>query len=244
MSRKVVSLILAAAAAVAAVAVVLWSRREPSAPAPEREAARQKTKLIPEAGRAKTPKRVVREKPKARPDDGMDEADRKISEAVQTALDDENLTGLRDQIAAVRASTNAAVRQAAVEALGWFGTKAMSDIVAFIEDPDEDVRDAARTCWEQVIVEVDEEPVQAAIVEETLLGTRDVDFAETLASHYNGMDEKRAIESILKVISGGTKTAAKAVKEAYEFVTGEEYTTPAAARAWLKENYTPPDKED
>ena len=242
MSRKAVPLILAATAAVAVV--VLWPREEPSAPAPEGEAPRQGPRVISEARRAKTPKRVVRETPKARPDDGMDEADRKISEAVQTALDDENLTGLRDQIAAVRASTNAAVRQAAVEALGWFGTKAMSDIVAFIEDPDEDVRDAARTCWEQVIVEVDEEPVQAAIVEETLLGTRDADFAETLASHYNGMDEKRAVESILKVISGGTKTAAKAARESYEFITGEEYTTPAAAQAWLRENYTPPDKED
>ena len=103
--------------------------------------------------------------------DGMSLADRKLSEAVQTALDEEDLAGLRKQLAAVRASTNAAVRQAAVDALGWFGTKAMSDIVTFIEDPNEDVRDAARTCWDQAIIEIDEEPIQATIVEETLLGT-------------------------------------------------------------------------
>ena len=252
MKSKSVFVVAIAAVGVAAALWFLLPTDDPTVSAEKAERPRPARKAhIAEAESAKGKAKVRLVKSadrKARtvsvsPEDEMSPADRKLSEAVQAALDNEDLAGLRKQLAAVRASANAEVRQAAVDALGWFGTKAMSDIVTFIEDPSEDVRDAARTCWDQAITEIDEESVKTTIVEETLLGTKDTDFAETLAFHYNSMDEKRAIESILKVVSGGTKTAAKAVRESYEFITGEEYTTPAAAWQWLKENYEPPEKE-
>ena len=44
------------------------------------------------------------------------------------------------------------------------------------------------------------------------------------------------------VITTAAGNAVEHAKEAYKFQTGEDYTTPEAAQAWLNENYTPPDQ--
>ena len=52
------------------------------------------------------------------------------------------------------------------------------------------------------------------------------------------------LRSLQRIIGGGSKAAAKAAREAYEMVTGSEYTTPEAAAKWLKENYVVEDNQE
>lgn len=247
MGRKGVFLSAAAVAAVAVLSVMFWLRSEQSAPASAEKVARQEKKPAVGAGLAKkaknAPKRssAMHAKPAVSVDDGLGEADRKIVARIQKVLDEEDLGGLREVFGAAAASTNAAVRLEMVEALGWFGTKAMVELVSFIEDSDEDVREAARSNLDMAIGEIDDEGTKAMIVEEALLGVTDQDFAETLAGHFNGMDEKLAVETIIRIVGSGSKAGAKAAKESYEFITGEEFTTPAAARDWIRNEYVPPE---
>ena len=72
----------------------------------------------------------------------------------------------------------------------------------------------------------------------------DDDALDDLSNEYIGVDEKLAVESLLKVIEGGgnEKGVAKA-KETYEFVTGEEFTNRADAEKWIAEEYTPPGQD-
>lgn len=95
------------------------------------------------------------------------------------------------------------------------------------------------------ISEIEDESVKIGIVEATLQTVKDDNLSELLSTEYNCMNEKESIESIIRVIRSGNAAGVKAAKEAYLFVTGEEYVSAEAARAWLEENYVPPelDKE-
>ena len=56
-----------------------------------------------------------------------------------------------------------------------------------------------------------------------------------IASELVGMDDQLAVQTLVNVIGGESKTGRRIAKETYETVTGEEYTTFEAAEAWLRE---------
>ncbi len=71
------------------------------------------------------------------------------------------------------------------------------------------------------------------------------DALEDISGEYIGVDEKLAVESLLRVIeAGGSEKGIAKAKETYEFVTGEEFKDRAAAEKWLAEEYEPPAQED
>ncbi|MBR1920589.1 MAG: hypothetical protein IJ829_01140, partial [Kiritimatiellae bacterium] len=62
---------------------------------------------------------------------------------------------------------------------------------------------------------------------------------------YIGVDEKLAVESLVRVITGsGSKEGVAKARETYEFVTGEEWSGVEDAERWLAEEYDPPQEEE
>ena len=176
----------------------------------------------------------------------MSEKDRKTAVGIQTALDAEDLAGVRAFCAEAQASKDPELRRHMVEALGWFGTKAMADVSKFLNDGDKDVRTAAASAWDGIVSNVEEDPVRIALVRDVFRTVRDEDTLDMLASHLNGTDEKLSVEAICELLhSNDLPSAAKRkAMETYEFITGEEFSGSEAARQWLEKNYTPPEKED
>lgn len=177
------------------------------------------------------------------PDDGMSPSDRKLCQGIQEASDCEDRAALRKFLSEAKKSANPEVRKSMVEALGWFGKDMIADMTTFLLDPDEDVREIVKNNWQIAVSEIEDEEIRAGIVEQTLLTVSDEGLSEMLAAELNGIDEKLAVNTISKIVMSGRPAGVKAAKEAYLFVTGEEWTTAAAAREWLKENYTPPEKD-
>lgn len=202
---------------------------------------------------ARKSKKIKEKKPRPRPvakprivhaeeeDDGLTPAERKLAHSVQDALDNDDRAALHALIADVRNSPNPQIRRDFVDALGWFGKDSIGDLAAFLCDKDADVREQAGDHWQTAISEFDDDVIKVEIVEETLKTVDDQRIIELLAAEYNGMDEKLAIESIIKVMVAGKHYAVQAAKEAYEFITGEEYTSAADARAWIEDYYVPPE---
>ena len=174
-------------------------------------------------------------------DDKRTPAEKALAAKIEKALDEEDFELAMACAREAASSTNTEIRQAMVDTLGWFGVKALPELTPYLADADEDVRDSAQNEWSMALSCIENDGEKAGVVEMTMQVLTDEDFLEEISGESIGIDEKLAVESLLRIIegSGSEKGIAKA-KETYEFVTGEEFTDRAAAEKWLAEEYQPP----
>ena len=168
----------------------------------------------------------------------------KLVDMIEEASEKEDLPKLRELASQVLMSDCVEVRQAIVDALGDFGVKALPELTPFLADGNEDVRESAMNEWSIAIAEIKNDEEKLGIAELAMHVLSDENALEEISGEYIGVDEKLAVESILRIIeAGGSKEGVAKAKETYEFVTGDEFTDRAAAEKWLAEEYEPPEKE-
>lgn len=170
-------------------------------------------------------------------------SEQKIMSAAAAAIEHDDLEAARGLAAKALASGNKELREAVVDALGWFGASAMAELTPFMSDPDGDVAEAACSHWKDALQEIDDDGVKAGVIEISAKALKDKDMLEDVANELIGIDELAAIQVIVNVIEAGG-AAADAVREVYDTITGEEWSDIDAAEAWLQENYDPDDDDD
>lgn len=193
--------------------------------------------------------------------------DRKIAVALQRALDDNDLEGVRKAAALAVKSSDPALRMRALEALDFFGAKALPEMAGMIADPSEEVSSRALETSAKALGEIEDKALQfeSAASYMTLLSKNQAvldSFSTLLSSSANDLctpeDEdnpvhvKRAAENREKVVwelaemIGKGGALSEATKEAYSFVTGHDWIDAEEARRWAKdpENYEPPETND
>ena len=207
---------------------------------------------------ASSPSPRKAEKPKISITSSVDESDgdedepelppdeRRLAERIEKALDEENLAEALACAGAAYASKNVEIRSAMVETLGWFGHKAIAELTPFMADSDEDVAESARDEWTDALSDIDDETERISVAELAMKTMIDEEALEIIADEYIGVDEKLAVESLVRIIEGGeaTEKSVEKAKETYEFVTGDEYENQAAAEKWIAEEYEPDDASD
>ena len=256
-----ITTIVASVAVVAALCIVLVlaGRKEggdapKEAPQVVRGDAKHRTKDSVRPGRKSVkPSRgtvVKREKPVLSvaenddDDDGFTPEERALSKRIEAALDEEDLSKAVACAKEALNCKNSEVRQAMVDALGWFGAKGLPELTPFLADPDDDVRDSAMNEWSMALSDIEDDAEKIGAVEMAMFALTNEDALDDISGEYIGVDEKLAVESLLKVIEGGgTAQGIEKAKETYEFVTGDEFTTRAAAEKWIAEEYQPPENE-
>lgn len=122
--------------------------------------------------------------------------------------------------------------------LGMLGAEALPELTPYLGDEDESVRSAAMDEWNAALSEIEDDAQRIAAAELAMRAIADEDALETISTHYIGIDEKLAVESLARIVEAApeSKGAAKA-RETYEFVTGEEWTGAEAAAKWIAEEY-------
>jgi len=116
----------------------------------------------------------------------------------------------------------------------------LPELTPFLVDPDEDVRDSAMNEWSMALAEIEDDPKKIGIVEMAMNVLTDEDALENISGEYIGVDEKLAVESLLRIIeAGGSEQGIAKAKETYEFVTGQEFTDREEAEKWIAEEYMP-----
>ena len=172
------------------------------------------------------------------------EDERRIDE-IQTALDKEKLSDVKSLAEKLIDHPSAAVRQKAVEALQWFGAKALDTLTPYLADADEDVRTTAMDAVEQSLLQMEDEKAKLNYIESLfqIRGACDTDGLAMLGGQLKGLSDGAAVvAAAVRVIEANRDpAAAKEMREVYEFVTGEPYTTPDAAQKWLQENPDDPE---
>ena len=92
---------------------------------------------------------------------------------------------------------------------------------------------------------MDDDGEKAGVVESAMKFLRDGETLEDIANELIGIDELAAIQVLANVIEEGkNKAAIPAAKEAYNSITGSDWTSVDAAEAWLQKNYEPDDDDD
>ena len=169
-------------------------------------------------------------------DESFSPADKTLAHQLQDALDAEDLKGVLAIYKNASESANPAIRQRMVSALSWFGEKALPELTPFMADADEDVRDDAQQQWSSALSEVEDDRQRAEIVEAAMNVLTDRDTLDQIVSELNSVPNDIAVSTLVRIITSGNATAAVSAREAYEFITGDEYTDANAAQQWLQEN--------
>ena len=209
--------------------------------------------------------RVAAEKPVIEiPDDEfaeMDEIEKRIIHLLREALDNNDLAFVKQAVALMKqkgsddagkgkrhwsAHVHASLKQAAVDALGWFGSSALEDMTDFIMDEDPDIAQSAIDQFElamqdPTLADYDRADV-IKMIAQTLddADTLDWMFMEALnARHSVGAD------TLAYIARNGTTKAKEMLPEYIEMFTGEEnITTVSQLENWLAENPDEPDDEE
>lgn len=212
-----------------------------------------------EAGRAKAAKNgqsrpsASGERSRAKPvlsepDDDVGDArtpaERALEERIEKALEDESLDAAIACAGEAFRCKVAEIRQNMVDTLGWFGAKALPELTPFLADDDDDVRESAMSEWTMALQDIEDDAARIGAVESAMCILNDEDSLEELSNEYIGVDEKLAVESLVRIIGGGgSKEGVEKAKETYEFVTGDEWAGVEEAARWIAEEYEPPEEQ-
>ena len=173
------------------------------------------------------------------------EADQKIMSAAQAAIENDDLADARRLAAKALGSDNAELRSMVVDALSWFGRKAIADLTQFMGDADESVAEAAQDGWMSALQEIDDDGLKAGVIQAAMLSLSDADVLESVANELIGIDELSSVQVVANIITDGKNAAAvDAAKEAYNSITGDDWAGVDAAEEWLQEHYELPGFKD
>ena len=170
-------------------------------------------------------------------------AERALEERIEKALEDESLEAAIACAGEASRCKVAEIRQNMVDTLSWFGAKALPELTPFLADDDNAVRESAMGEWTMALQGIEDDATRIGAVESAMVILNDEDSLEELSSEYIGVDEKLAVESLVRIIEGGgSKKGVEKAKETYEFVTGDEWAGVEEAARWIAEEYEPPEE--
>ena len=188
-------------------------------------------------------------------------ADKRLSDAIQDALEEEDLSAVVAAAEKALKSPNPDVRRDAVDALGWFGEKALAELTIWMADADEDVAQAAMDHWEEGVSELEDanERLQTSLFALNTLTDKDAltmiggQFANAATELIDEEDDEtrasqkrtEVVQVLVDMIEGGKPAHAEAAREIYEDVTGNKWISVEEAEKYLRDpdNYEEPDDE-
>lgn len=168
------------------------------------------------------------------------EEQRSVDE-IQAASDEPKYSKLKQLVLSAQNNPSKAVRLEAIESLMSFGKEALAEATTYLADTDQEVAEMAMDVIEQALADFDDnqEAAKLKYIESVLAveGACNEDCANMLIGELNTMqNEPATAESIARLIEGTTDTTRlEQLREAYEFVTGEEYVDSRAAKDWAEQ---------
>lgn len=188
----------------------------------------------------------------------LDEMQREIIKEIQEMLDSEDFKALSivishmidmgKQRALVAGSKDwsryvpLVMKRKAVEALGWFGSEALPEIMGFIGDSDEEIAEDAQMRLEQALQDFElSDRSLAEIVVKLMSITSDPDTVDNYYMELARMRNSVMISTLVEIGQSGSDVAKEKLAENISFYTGDfSIETIEQAEEWLKEN---PDDE-
>ena len=178
--------------------------------------------------------------------------ERRLADKLQDASDDNDLGKIRKAVSDIMAQKNPELKKEAIGALGFFGKNAIKDLMAFLSDSNQGVVDSATDTIAQAIddMEDDESDSKAEFIESILSikGLCGKDVVERFAGQLESLgasNERLSVQTMVNLIEDKNveEIVRARMKEAYQYITSEEYTTFEAAEKWYSKKVAEEDAE-
>ena len=153
------------------------------------------------------------------------EDDDGLSEKIEAAVEEEDVKKFLSLLEKARNSSNAEVRLDAVEGLVWFGADYLSELMGFVGDPDEQVREAALDGCDLFIGEIEDEKLRADTIQKFAAHLWDRTILKTMLAKLESVKESIALDALYEIIRDGSPAAREAAKEEYSHITGSPFTS-------------------
>ena len=171
----------------------------------------------------------------------------KLLKDLQAALDAENFkevsrlaASLQDMRTAYGTdeAIPALLRRRVIEALGWFGAAAVSDLIVYLSDTDPDVSQLA---LDQLMMSLDDITLgdrdRADIIKQIATVMTDDDGLDRMMMEISNMRNSVGIQTIVDIFATGTPEAVAKMPETLRFFTGEDnIATVEDAEEWYRQN--------
>ncbi len=189
---------------------------------------------------------VKREKPSFELDDADEAAltteQRALIEAIRKALDEDDHKTVLALVQKLQKAKEwpdgipLPIRRAALEAVSWIGMSALPEIAGFLGDGDKEVVADAIEAYESALIEANGDRELSAVVTAAAAVIADADAMDSILMSLNEMRPSVAVATIKQIWATGTDAAKAALREAIEFLTGEEnITTPEQLDNWYND---------
>lgn len=166
--------------------------------------------------------------------------EKKLAADIEKALDDEDFELAKKCAPLAMNCKVVEIRQSMVDTLAWFEEEAIPELTPFLADADADVAESAMNEWDCIVSSIEDDGEKIGMTELAMYVISNEDALESVSGNYIGVDEKLAVESLVRIIEGGgSAKGIEKAKETYEFVTGDEFVDRATAEKWIAEEYQP-----
>ena len=165
----------------------------------------------------------------------LSKKDRALYIPLSRALDDENIDDVIKYAALAVDSENEDIRLLAVEALSWFESKAVVEMIPFLVDPSENVATDARRRFSDILDGMEDEDDKLKIVSSVM---RKLNAGNLLDEMSNRIvltqSSDKAVKTLTDLIMFGNSDVRKKAIDTYREITGEIYQGREAALKWAK----------
>lgn len=184
----------------------------------------------------------------------LNESQRKLLEEIRAALKADNWRKLMALVQKLQTSNEwpdgipIAIRRAAVDALSFYGSKCLPELVGFLGDANPEIVDVATESFWDAVTDPD---LSDAEIETNLLAAmksiKDADSIKDMLSEVitTSMRNSRAVDTIKQIMSGKNEVAKAELKTVMEELTDDpNVTTVEQLEDWLKQHPDEPDDEE
>lgn len=191
------------------------------------------------------------------------EEDKKLAEVVQEALDADDADKTIKAATKLMSSSNPEARSHAVDALGWFGLKALPELTMLMGDSNEDVAQNAVNAWESGFSEIDDVQTRLKVSAMALNALSSKDALESIGAQFSiaateyideadeGTEESLdrrvdVLQSLVDMIGSSNNSLSDVGRDLDEEITGHNWINMDEAELYLKDpdNYVPPESSD
>lgn len=177
----------------------------------------------------------------ARGTNGVSRSEDQIAaDLMQERLDNNDEAGALKVARTLMKSKEKAVRSQVVSSLGWVGVKALPELSQMLNDGDPDIEREVFQQWTASLNEIESEDMQQQMLISGMQTMQDLESLEESVMLFSQMDQGLAIRGLVQLVDSENALAASVARAHYEHMTGQEYTTSAAAEDFIKANATTP----
>ena len=186
-----------------------------------------------------------------RDDETLSAAQRLLLEEIRAALREDDYKNLMRLVHKMQSSDEwpdgipNSIKKAALEALGWYGSKCLPEIVPFLADSNPEIVADAVSQWEDAIAECDSD---REVAEQVKLASRvvvEADSVESILVEAQNMRHSVAVETFKDVLANGNEQAkAKVLEQIADYTDDSTITTAEQLDEWLEKNPDDPGDEE